>query len=118
MRTLLIAACVLLACSPAPAVPRKRDKGDGTWVGSAQQPTRHPAVTLSVVGTNDLHGALERLPIFAGFVANLRAARSSDGGVVLVDGGDMFQGTLESNLTEGADVVRAYNRLGYAGVAI
>ncbi len=52
-------------------------------------------------------------------MANLRAARAADGGgVVLVDGGDMFQGTLESNLGEGADVVRAYNHLGYAGVAI
>jgi 5'-nucleotidase len=77
------------------------------------------AVTISIVGTNDLHGALERLPLFAGFMANLRAARAADGGgVVLVDGGDMFQGTLESNLGEGADIVQAYNRLGYAGVAI
>src|SRR5258705_343438 len=30
----------------------------------------------------------------------------------------MFQGTLESNLTEGAGVVRAYNTLGYAAAAI
>ena len=30
----------------------------------------------------------------------------------------MFQGTLESNLGEGAAVVRAYNALGYAAVAI
>ena len=77
------------------------------------------AVTLTILGTNDVHGALERLPIFAGFVANVRAARAADGGgVVLVDGGDMFQGTLESNLGEGADVVRAYNQLGYAAAAI
>jgi 5'-nucleotidase len=76
-------------------------------------------VTLSIVGTNDLHGALERLPLLAGFVANLRAARAADGGgVLLLDGGDMFQGTLESNLGEGADVVRAYNALGYTAVAV
>lgn len=76
-------------------------------------------MTLSIVGTSDLHGALDRLPLFAGFVANLRAARAADGGgVLLVDGGDMFQGTLESNLGEGADVVRVYNQLGYAGVAV
>jgi 5'-nucleotidase len=71
------------------------------------------------VGTNDLHGALERLPLLGGFVANLRAARAADGGgVLLVDAGDMFQGTLESNLAEGADVVRAYNALGYAAAAV
>ena len=75
--------------------------------------------TLTIVGTNDLHGALERLPLLAGYIANVRAARLADGGgVLLVDAGDLFQGTLESNLTEGADVVRAYNQMGYAAAAI
>ena len=32
--------------------------------------------------------------------------------VALVDAGDMFQGTLESNLTEGASVIAAYRVLG------
>lgn len=78
-----------------------------------------PARTITIIGTNDLHGALERLPLFAGFVANVRAARASDGGsVLLLDAGDLFQGTLESNLAEGADVIRAYNELGYAAAAI
>ncbi|HZJ63437.1 MAG TPA: bifunctional UDP-sugar hydrolase/5'-nucleotidase, partial [Kofleriaceae bacterium] len=73
----------------------------------------------SIVGTNDLHGALERLPVLAGYVANLRAARAADGGgVVLLDGGDLFQGTLESNVAEGVDVVRAYNQIGYAASAV
>lgn len=77
------------------------------------------AVTLTIIGTNDVHGALDRLPIFAGFVANVRAARAADGGgVLVVDGGDMFQGTLESNLGEGADLVRAFNQIGYAAAAI
>ena len=121
MRPVLLAFWVVIACShpPAPSAP---PLGDGSWrpVGHEPQPAAlGHAVTISIVGTNDLHGALERLPLFAGFVANLRAARAADGGgVVLVDGGDMFQGTLESNLGEGADVVRAYNHLGYAGVAI
>ena len=76
-------------------------------------------MTLSVVGTNDLHGHLESLPVFGGFLANLRRVRAQDGGVVLlVDAGDMFQGTLESNLNEGHAVVRAYAALGYAAVAV
>ena len=37
---------------------------------------------------------------------------------MLVDAGDMFQGTLESNLGEGAAVVRAYNLLGYDAAAV
>ncbi len=84
-----------------------------------------PTVTLSIVGTSDLHGRLlgdgDRggLAVFAGYVANLRRARAQDGGaVVLVDAGDAFQGTLESNLNEGAAVVRAMNLIGYAAMAI
>ena len=74
---------------------------------------------MSLVGTNDLHGHIEALPRLGGYLANLRRARARDGGgVVLVDAGDMFQGTLESNLGEGAAVVRAYNALGYAAAAI
>ena len=69
------------------------------------QPAPRGPVTLSIVGTNDLHGAVDRLPILAGYVANLREARKADGGAVLViDAGDMFQGTLESNMNEGAAV--------------
>ena len=91
-----------------------------TRPGPAARPPSPPRlVTLSIVGTNDLHGALDRLPLFGGYLANLRAARMADGGaVVLVDAGDMFQGTLESNLGEGADVVRAYNQLGYAATTL
>lgn len=106
MRAAVIA--LVAACS-APAVPAVHDT----------PPRAAAARTITLIGTNDLHGALERLPLFAGFVANARAARAADGGgVLLVDAGDMFQGTLESNLGEGADVVRAYNQLGYAASAV
>jgi 5'-nucleotidase len=77
------------------------------------------ARTLTIIGTNDLHGAIDRLPLLAGFIENIREARKADGGgVLLLDAGDMFQGTLESNLAEGSDVVRAYNAIGYDAVAI
>ena len=57
-------------------------------------------ITLSVVATNDVHGGL--LPrdgrggveTLSGYLANLRAARQADGGVLLVDAGYMFQGTV------------------------
>ncbi len=76
------------------------------------------------MATNDLHGGLlERdgrggVATFGGYLNNLRAVRKNDGGVLLVDAGDMFQGTVESNLSEGAPVVAAYNSLGYAAAAI
>jgi 5'-nucleotidase len=82
-------------------------------------------VTVSIVGTSDLHGAafprngLGGLSLLAGYVNNLRAARASDGGaVVLIDSGDTFQGNIESNLSEGALVVAAYNAMGYAAEAV
>ncbi len=92
------------------------------------RPTVVPAsstITISIVGTNDLHGGiLQRgdrggLALLGGYVANVRAARARDGGaVLLIDAGDMFQGTLESNLNEGASVITAYNTLGYAAAAV
>jgi len=82
-------------------------------------------VTLTIIGTNDLHGAIEPvdgrggLAVFAGYVNNVRARRHADGGgLLLLDAGDMFQGTLESNLNEGAAVVAAYNAIGYSAAAI
>ena len=82
-------------------------------------------VTLSIVGTNDLHGGIlprdgrGGLALLGGYLKNLRDARARDGGaVLLVDAGDMFQGTLESNTTEGAPVVAVYNVLGYTAAAV
>jgi 5'-nucleotidase len=83
------------------------------------------STTISVIGTNDVHGAIVEkdgaggLALFGGYVANLRRARAQEGGaVLLIDAGDMWQGTLESNVPEGAPVVAAYNALAYDAVAI
>ena len=91
--------------------------------GTAARPPGR--VIISVVGTSDLHGHLMAegdlggVALLAAYVANVRAARAADGGgVVLVDGGDAFQGTLESNLAEGEAVVSVMNHLGYHAMAI
>jgi 5'-nucleotidase len=88
-------------------------------------------VRLTLVATNDFHGWLmpheTSLPggleveeggaaVFAGYMARLRA--DNPGGVLLLDAGDLFQGTLASNLTEGAAVIDVYNHLGYAAAAL
>lgn len=93
--------------------------------GREQAASLPPAVTLSIVGTTDLHGALfsinDRggLALLAGFINNLRAARAADGGaVLLLDAGDMFLDGMESNLSEGAVVVDAYNAMRYTAAAI
>ena len=59
------------------------------------------------------------LALLDGYIGNLRAARARDGGaVLLLDAGDLFQGTLESNLNEGAIVISAYNAMRYDAAAI
>ncbi len=103
-------------------------------------PTTRPApasaasaepVRITLVGINDFHGQVEphRTPLKDGqvleeggaatlsaYVARLRA--DNPDGVLLVDAGDLFQGTLPSNLTEGAVVIDVYNHLGVAAAAI
>ena len=72
-----------------------------------------------MVATTDVHGRIGSLPWLSGHLKNLRDVRRAHGGdVLLVDAGDMWQGTLESNLGEGAAMVRAYNAIGYHAAAI
>ena len=92
---------------------------------SCSRAPQQSLLTLSIVGTNDLHGGVLEvdgrggLALFDGYLRNLRAARARDhGAVVLLDAGDLFQGTLESNLNEGAVVIAAYNALHYDAATI
>lgn len=112
-----------VALIPAAALLWLTGAADSSSVTAAPDPST--LVTLSVVGTSDLHGVafprngLGGLPLLAGYVNNLRAARAADSGaVLLIDSGDTFQGDIESDLSEGALVVDAYNAMGYTAQAI
>lgn len=92
---------------------------------SSQRSAPADALVISIVGTNDVHGELlpnarrGGLAGISGYVNALRQKRDEDGGgVLLIDAGDMWQGTLESNLGEGAAVVDAYNAMGYTAAAV
>ena len=85
---------------------------------------------IAVVGTNDLHGAIVPYVVsqygvdvrsggvigLSAYIANLREQYGES--MVLVDGGDMFQGTLASNMSHGRAVVDAYNILDYTAAAV
>ncbi|WP_095980278.1 bifunctional metallophosphatase/5'-nucleotidase [Melittangium boletus] len=126
----LFLACVALAASgcasSTPRSPEPRPVAAAVAPPASTEPVR-----LTLVGTNDFHGWLMPhttvLPggatveeggaaSFAGYMARLRA--DNPGGVLLLDAGDLFQGTLASNLTEGAAVVEVYNHLGYTAAAL
>jgi 5'-nucleotidase len=115
----LLAICSMAACSRGspPLAANEPLKGVDHTAAAARPPVARRTV-ITIIGTNDLHGHLDALPVFAGYLTILRNLRAKDGGVVLLDAGDMFQGTLESNLYEGAPVVEVYNLLGYHGAAI
>jgi 5'-nucleotidase len=125
--SLVLVALSAAACRSAP------QPVEPSTAAHAQAVATAPAepVRLTLVGTNDLHGWIAplRTPLkgggevqeggvatLAGYVARLRA--DNPGGVLLLDGGDLFQGTLASNLTEGAVVVDAYNHLGVTAAAV
>ncbi len=76
------------------------------------------AVTRMLVflGTADQHGHIEQAPRLAHYFAEER--QRAPGRVVVLDGGDIFQGTLASNLHEGAAMVRVLDALGYAAAAL
>ncbi len=112
---------VLSGCQSAP--PPKPSSGP---VAPAAVAPLH----LTLVGTNDVHGWVmaQKEPFPTGeiryggaavFAAYLRVLREENpNGVVLVDAGDLFQGTLMSNLTEGSVVIDAFNLLGYDAAAV
>lgn len=121
-------SALLAACASAPPAPEAAPQ---VPPATSAAPVAPEPLRITVVGTNDLHGwvmssratlpngaAVEQggLAAFAGYLSILRAENPD--GVLLLDGGDMFQGTLASNLTEGAVVIDAMNTLGYVATAL
>ncbi len=92
--------------------------------------------TIAIVGTNDIHGTLAPLQLRtrepegtpsidyqAGGVAYLASyiniLRDKTGPRLLwLDGGDEFQGSIESNTEKGAPMVQFFNAAGLSGAAI
>ncbi|HJP59589.1 MAG TPA: 5'-nucleotidase C-terminal domain-containing protein, partial [Gemmatimonadaceae bacterium] len=116
-------------------------RGVAPQITGAVNPLVPPSVTASrppfptgtrflrIIATNDFHGALEPRPDASGVrrggaayvAAAIERARSEcvqGCEILLVDGGDLFQGTPASNLSYGRPVVDYYNRMGYAAAAL
>src|SRR5262245_15789363 len=91
--------------------------------GCAAKPTQ-----ITILATNDIHGGIEPnvlndgtveggLAAFSGVVqaikAGLKDKLGDRAGVLVVDAGDQFQGTLISNINEGRLIFQAMSRVGY-----
>ncbi|MCO5144482.1 MAG: bifunctional metallophosphatase/5'-nucleotidase [Oligoflexia bacterium] len=86
---------------------------------------------ITLVALTDFHGALEGeihfsknsqevqqggAALIAGYIQAIRSGSGNP--VVIVDAGDLFQGSMVSNLAEGEPVIRFYNTLGVSAAAI
>ena len=101
-----------------------------------QAPQSADIASIVIMGTNDIHGALapqnaktrefdpqKAIPYTKGgaaiLAAHIQQLRFTYGNrLILLNGGDNFQGTLESNLEEGAPVVTFMNSQGFAASSI
>ncbi len=110
-RVISLIALVVLVTSLIPA-----------WVGNARIATPAPSlssvVNVSILHTNDFHGNLEvagSSPGIARVATKINEVRNAVGvsNTLLLDPGDIMQGSLLSNLKKGAPTIDLYNSLGY-----
>lgn len=100
MKRLLIAIALFTSCATSP----------------------RPLTRIVIVGTTDVHGWFAGhgqyggVAVLQSYVNALREENPNR--VVLVDSGDLFQGTFESNFFEGEPVIIAYNAMGYSAAAV
>lgn len=99
------------------------------WVlaGALATPASGRVVTVTVLSTTDMHGSIRRTPdtyvdhndgSLLQCATIIRGVRAENPNTLLVDSGDIFQGTAESYLTKGGIMARAMNALGYDAFAI
>lgn len=113
----LATAIVLAACSESPSGDAVTANDDLTGLERGQTLAADESAIM-IVGTNDIHGSLERFPQFGGYVDAARAHLLDVYGadrstLLLLDAGDATQGTLLSNFSEGLTAVKAMSAIGY-----
>lgn len=133
---LMVSGCSKNLETTAPAGRNTADKGAAP---KTEATADADDLVFAIVQSNDVHGYILPRRLFAYIAEKKKSPQGYPleiGGVewfkgyldilaqhygdrmVLLDGGDMFQGTMISNQFEGATVVRAMERLGYAAAAV
>ena len=136
---LLFCALTTLAALPRGARARPPRAAAARGHKKAPAPRATPAMPATpaegcvlIAATNDVHGALAPYTVassdgrgavssggalaFSAYADRLREI--AQGRLLLLDAGDIFQGTMASNLSFGAAMIDAYNAIGYDAAAI
>ncbi|WP_314061948.1 5'-nucleotidase C-terminal domain-containing protein [uncultured Vagococcus sp.] len=84
-------------------------------------PSEYLGEGFNIMHTNDIHGRLEYLedkysPSIG--MARVKTFKETEKPTLLVDAGDAMQGLPISNLTKGADMVKAMNAVGYDAMTL
>jgi 2',3'-cyclic-nucleotide 2'-phosphodiesterase / 3'-nucleotidase / 5'-nucleotidase len=119
----------LLPAEAAAAALREQSAREVTASVAAGPAATAERRRLRVLATNDFHGRLEpsqpawaegrQVGGAAALASYFRMEREGFvGPTIILDGGDVMQGTPVSNLTRGRSTVEFYNRVGYGGAAL
>ena len=105
---ILIPLAVLVLAAGCSTAPKRANE---TTRVAAPDPNE-----LVIAGTTDFHSALQRAE---GMASVIRTLKSQYGDQLLyLDGGDLFQGSLEGNMSKGKSIVEFYNALGLDAAAV
>ncbi len=133
LATLLIFSSSCAWLKPHAAGPDARETEELMANSSTSQ---HDLETVAILGTNDIHGGLAPIELKtreadgakpieyqaggAAYIASyVRILREKYGAHFLwLDGGDEFQGTIESNTERGAPMVQFFNLAGLSAAAV
>ena len=117
----------LFSCSSTPSQSDRADQADRANQDRATHEPRSGLETVAILGTNDLHGNITPLSLksrekpgiplinyeaagLSTLSAYIKKLREEFGNhLIWLDAGDEFQGTIESNLAQGAPMVQFFN---------
>jgi 2',3'-cyclic-nucleotide 2'-phosphodiesterase (5'-nucleotidase family) len=127
----LLTALIAASCTPLPPAvpPGQAPAPEAAPEPAAQAPAQEGPARVRIISLNDFHGALQPVEdasgVRRGGAAHVATAirQASEEcpqpcAVLVLDGGDTFQGTLPSNLTYGRAVLDIYEEFGVAAAAL
>lgn len=119
--SILLTACTQESPSLSDLLPKCEQHVDIDGNGTCENCLQKVYVIFDFYAINDLHGKLDdgsNHPGVDELTTYLRNAQADNPNTVLLSAGDMWQGSAESNMTNGLIMTEWMNELGFAGMAL